>query len=236
MMNSIDSVLKRTMLASAVSMTLATGAQAAFTPLPDKTSYTMTITGGCFDFGNCQDSGNGVLTDNTTANQATFSGFGSGIIGDGVMGVIEFTLVGGNISVTSYSQDSYLATAGGTFYLQDQDGGDGNSNGALMSGTLDGSGNMTFVPTGRDGLAAKFAGSLGLQEWNRDNSSDNLGSNKALADPVSRKRPGARCSSTACLMETNNSGSLCTSSKAIRFGGRLRINPTGSARAISNCA
>ena len=36
--------------------------------------------------------------------------------------------------------------------------------------------------------------------------SDKLGSNKALADPVKRNRPGLRFSSTACFMETNSSG------------------------------
>ena len=174
MTNSIDGVLKRTALASAISMmTFATGAQAAFTALPDKTAFKIEITGGCFDFGNCQTSGKGALSDNTTPNQATAAAFGSpagsGITNDGFMGVIEFTLNGGNISVTSFSQDAYQGTAGGTFYLR-------STNLGTMGGSIDGSGNMTFDPTGRFGLAANFASTLGEQKWNRDNTSDGLGS------------------------------------------------------------
>ncbi len=173
MMYSIDGVLKRTALASAISMALATSAQAAFTALPDKTSFRMTITSGCFDFGNCQASGKGALSDNTTPNQANASAFGSpagsGITNDGFMGVIDFTLTGGNISVTSFSQDAYQGTAGGTFYLR-------STNLATMGGSIDGAGNMTFNPAGRRGLAASFVDTLGEQEWNRDNTSDGLGS------------------------------------------------------------
>ena len=164
--------MNKTLLASGMALALgATGSANAITALTDG-DYVMQITGGCFDFGNCQTSGAGTLTDNTTANQASIGGFGSGIVGDGVMGVIGFTLTGGNYSVTSYSQDSYLGTTGGTFYLQDQDG-----LGAAMGGTIDNTtGAMTFDPTGRDGIAAKFAGSLGLQPWNVDNGSDGGGS------------------------------------------------------------
>jgi hypothetical protein len=34
---------------------------------------------------------------------------------------------------------------------------------------------MTFDPTGRDGIAGKFAGSLGLLPWNIDNATDGQG-------------------------------------------------------------
>ncbi len=166
--------MKKTLIATGMLLALGTAgsANAAFTALGDG-DYTMDITSGCFDFGNCAVNGNGTLTDASSANQATFSGFGSGIVGDGIMGQIGFTISGGALSVTSYSQDSYLNTAGGTFYLQDQ-GASGN--GGLMGMTIDGTGNVAFDPTGRDGIAAKFAGSLGLQEWNRDNTTDGLGS------------------------------------------------------------
>ncbi len=65
--------------------------------------------------------------------------------------------------------------------------------------------------------------------------SDNRGKSRALAEPVSKKRPSYRFSSTDCLIETNSSGKHCTSSSTICFGGRLRINPIGSTLAISNC-
>ena len=164
--------MKKSLLATSMVLALGTAGSAnALTPLAAG-DYWMEITGGCFDFGNCATNGNGVLTDNSTANQAGFSGFGSGIVGDGVMGKIAFTLdATGSFDVTSYSQDSYLNTAGGTFYLQDQDGG-----GTGMGGTICSTcGSIQFDPTGRDGIAAKFAGSLGLQEWNRDNASDGNG-------------------------------------------------------------
>lgn len=167
--------MKKTLIATGMMLALGTAgsANAAFTALGDG-DYMMDITSGCFDFGNCQASGKGALTDNTNAAEATISGFGSGIVNDGVMGKIGFTITGGAISVTSYSQDSYLNTTGGTFYLQDQ-GATGN--GGDMGLTIDQvSGAMTFDPTGRDGIAAKFAGSLGLQQWNFDNTTDGLGS------------------------------------------------------------
>jgi hypothetical protein len=159
--------MNKTLLVATLAATLgvATSAEAAFTAMADG-SYTMTITSGCFAFGNCQTSGLGALTDNTTQNQADTSGFGlpygSGIVGDGVMGVIDFTLTGGAMTVTSFSQDSYLATAGGTFYLR-------STNLGTMGGSIDGSGNVTFDTTGRQGLAASFLSTLGEQPWNIDN-------------------------------------------------------------------
>lgn len=170
-MKIIETTLKKALLATAIGVGSVGSAHAVFTALPANTAFKLEITGGCFDFTNCQVTGNGLISDNATANQASFSGYGSGIVGDGLMGVIRFhTDASGGISVTSYSQDSYLGTAGGTFYLQDQD-----DNASLMTGTVDGSGNMTLTPAGRDGIAASFAGTLGLQEWNRDNTSDGLG-------------------------------------------------------------
>jgi len=169
--------MKKTLLVAALASTmgLATSADAAFTAMADG-SYQMTITGGCFAFDNCQVTGNGILTDNTTANQANTAAFGttptygSGIINDGVMGVIDFTLANGVItSVTSYSQDSYLGTAGGTFYLR---AGDVTTMGGSIDQTT---GAMSFDPTGRMGLAAGYLTSLGEQEWNRDNTSDGRG-------------------------------------------------------------
>jgi len=167
--------MKKTLLATslAAAMSVATTADAAFSG--GDGNYRITITGGCFAFDNCQVTGSGTLTDNTTANQAdtsalgTTTTYGSGITNDGLMGVIDFTLTSGNISVTSYSQDSYLGTAGGTFYLRAGDM-------TTMGGTIAGSGAMSFDPTGRMGLAAGYLTTLGEQEWNRDDTSNGLGS------------------------------------------------------------
>lgn len=168
--------MNKTLLASSIALSLgvvAPAAQAAFTPLAPG-NYTMNITGGCFEFGNCQTTGNGAFTDNT-AGQAEFtvtagtnttrpvgSTVGSGSVG-GDNGTIKFSIdAGGNMTITSYAQDSYLATAGGTFYV-DAKGVSGTSN---MTGNIDASGNVVFTPTGREGLAAAFATGLGTQPWN----------------------------------------------------------------------
>ena len=157
--------MNKTLLATSMAMALGVcgTADAAFSG--GDGDYTMTITSGCFAFGDCAVGGLGDYTDNTTQNQADASAFsnpaGSGIINDGIMGVIEFTLTGGNISVTSYSQDSYLGTAGGTFWIR-------STNLGTMGGTINAAGDVSFDPTGRVGLAA----TTGLPEliWNLDDS------------------------------------------------------------------
>lgn len=163
--------MKKTLLATSMvaALGMSASANAAFTAMADG-DYQLTITSGCFAFGNCQTTGTGTYTDNTTQNQADTSGFalpyGSGIINDGIMGVMDFTLTGGAMSVTSYSQDSYLATAGGTFYVR-------ATNLATMAGTIDGTGNVSFDPTGRSGLAGNYLSTLGEQIWNFDNDNTN---------------------------------------------------------------
>ncbi len=170
--------MKKTLLAAGITLVLGTTTtQAAFTSLADG-AYQMSITGGCFALGDCVTLGSGALVDNTvnqasidvtvTSGAITPGTYGSGIAGDGLMGVIDFTLSGGNISVTSYSQDSYLNTAGGTIYLR-------AAGGSGMSGSIDAAGNITFDPTGRRALAEVFLTSLGENPWNIDNPSDGLG-------------------------------------------------------------
>ena len=68
--------MKKTLLVTSLvaAMGVTTSVDAAFTALTDG-NYQMTITGGCFDYSNCQTSGFGTLTDNTTANEATSAGF-----------------------------------------------------------------------------------------------------------------------------------------------------------------
>lgn len=166
--------MKKSVILTQVAFALGTiyisPAQAAFTSMTDG-SYRMVITGGCFDVGSPDDctAGSGYhLLDNTTQNQADASAFGypygSGITNDGLMGVIEFSLRGGNISVTSFSQDSYLYTYGGTIYLRSIDN-------TTMSGSIDNSGNMTFDPTGRVAFKSLLP-DLGENAWNRDDSTN----------------------------------------------------------------
>jgi len=62
------------------------------------------------------------------------------------------------------------------------------------------------------------------------------GRESTSADPVRRKRPGVRSSSTASLMASRSSGARCTSSMTMRCG-RLRTTPCGSrAAALSTLA
>lgn len=168
--------MKKTFVAAGVLLSMgATGANAAFTG--GDGAYTMTITSGCFAFGNCAVGGLGDYIDNTTPNEADASAFGnpagSGIINDGKLGIIDFNLTGGNIFVTSFSQDSYLATAGGTFWLR-------STNLGTMGGTIDSAGNIDFDLTGREGLAA----TTGLPElaWNLDDSTQVQGTSSGTFD------------------------------------------------------
>lgn len=152
--------IKKPLLASSAALSLVTGTvQATFTSLADG-NYRMRFTSGCFSIGNCQADGGGVLVD----NGETVNGIGSSIDGDGVMGVIDFTLSSGNLSVTSFAQDAYLNTAGGTFAIRD------TANGTAMSGSIDASGNITFDPTGRSAITSAFATTIGEQPWNIDDS------------------------------------------------------------------
>ncbi len=168
--------MNKTLLAGSIALSLgvvAPAAQAAFTPLAPG-NYTMTINGGCFAFGTCSDVGAGAFTDNTAGEATTTvtpavvttrangSTIGSGTVG-GDNGEIGITLDGaGNFTVNSYRQDSYLNTAGGTFFV-DALGPNGTS---LMSGSIDVGGNVVFTPTGREGMAYLFFSTLGVQPWN----------------------------------------------------------------------
>ncbi len=171
--------MKKTILATSILLTLgvvAPSANAAFTPL-SAGAYTMNITSGCYEYGNCQESGNGAYTDNTAA-QASYtstaqtvttrpvgSTIGSGIAGDGLMGVIDFSVdASGDMTISSFNQDSNLFTVGGTFYF-DALGSGGTS---AMTGNIGAGGAMSFTPTGREAMYGAFATDIGVQEWNRD--------------------------------------------------------------------
>jgi len=86
------------------------------------------------------------------------------------MGVIDFTMIGGAMFVSSYSQDSYLGTAGGTFYLRSTDL-------RAMGGSIDLIGNMRFDPNERQGLAYDSVSTLGEFPWNIDDSVNSPGGN-----------------------------------------------------------
>ena len=153
--------MNRPLSAIGAILTLAMGtAQAVFTPLPDG-NYRMSITSGCAStLTSCVGTGFGAFVDNGLA----VGGIG-GISGDGVMGVIDFTLTGSIMSVSSFSQDSYLNTmAVGVFAIRD------TVNGAAMTGSIDNIGNMIFTPTERTAITDLFELSIGEQAWNIDNS------------------------------------------------------------------
>ena len=106
--------MRITLLLIAAVLFWSTGnSQAAFTPLNDG-DYRMVITSGCFAFGDCTGSSFGQFIDNGETVTSSLGTYGTGIAGDGVMGVIDFTFANGDISVNSFSQDSYLFTPGGT--------------------------------------------------------------------------------------------------------------------------
>ena len=169
--------MKKTLLATSVVAALGLGvtttASAAFTALTAG-DYTMSITGGCFAFGVCDTAGAGAFTDNT-AGQATYtttantnttravgSTVGSGSVG-GDNGTINFSVdAAGNMSISSMEVDSYLATAGGTFFT-DANGVNGTS---LMTGNISATGDVLFTPTGREGMAGGLTTNIGVQPWN----------------------------------------------------------------------
>jgi len=174
--------MKKTLLTTSIALSLGIvtpTTHAAFTSLTAG-DYTMSITSGCYSAGdNCQSSGFGTYIDNTTLSEATYtsdaftattrpvgSTIGSGIVGDGLMGVINFSIDGsGNLSISSFNQDSSLATTGGTFYF-DALGTNGTN---AMTGNIGATGDMSFTPTGREAMFSAYITNMGVQEWNRDN-------------------------------------------------------------------
>lgn len=161
--------MNKTLLATSVALAMgASTAQAAF--FQAGSTGTISFTAGCFTFGACSIGGVGNVTDNAL----TANGVGSGIAGDGLVGVLNFsTTDGNNLNITSFSQDTYTATAGGNFALA-APGGTGS-----MTGFVSDSGDVSLDLTGRVGNAA-FFGYLGTPAWNIDNSATISGQ----GDPV----------------------------------------------------
>lgn len=174
-MNSVTS-LKKSSLATALAVVLGAGTAHAAFFAPNSTG-TIRATAGCFTFGDCtigSPSGpttNGNIPDNATTITRTSppATFGSGIASDGYVAVWNFTVGsdGNTITITSFSQDPYLDTAGGTFALFAPSGT------SSMTGNVSDSGRLTLDLTGRAGTADFFSmfdnGGLGTQ-WNIDNS------------------------------------------------------------------
>jgi hypothetical protein len=156
-MNSATS-FKKSSLAIALTLGLGAGATQAAFFAPGSTG-TIELNAGCFTFGQCAIGGTGNIAD----NGATANGVGSGIAGDGLVGIFTFTVGGdGNsITITGFSQDTYPGTAGGNFALDD-------ASLAGMVGNVSDSGVMTLDLTGRVGNAQFFPG-LGTSPWNIDN-------------------------------------------------------------------
>ncbi|PCJ88864.1 MAG: hypothetical protein COA54_01130 [Thiotrichaceae bacterium] len=163
--------MKKTLLATSLLLAMGTANAGLLTP---GASYDIRVNvgvagGSCFDFGNCDVSG---AFTKVTDNNVNVVGNGSSIAGDGFAAVISITAnpSGDGFTVNSFNQDAYVLTAGGDFALFANDI-------SGMSGSLDAAGNMTFDATGRLGIAAGFAGSIGVQAWNIDNAVDGDGTN-----------------------------------------------------------
>lgn len=163
--------MKKTLLTSAVLVAMGAAGVANAGMLTAGDTYDIRVNvgaagGSCFDFGNCDTTG---AFTKVTDNSLTVLGNGSGIAGDGFSAIISITAdaAGDGFTVNSFNQDAYINTSGGTFALFGDPTG--------MSGTLDAAGNMTFDATGRQGIAASFAGLLGVQPWNLDTATNGDG-------------------------------------------------------------
>ena len=161
--------MKKTLLASAIALTIVSGAAQSATLVAGQ-NYTMEIstTGSCFTFGNCVTSGIGGMVDNdsdsTAATGSANPGFGSAIAADTLAGKIGIATTsdgagGVNFTVTSFNMDTYLGTAGGAFATQ------GTTLGT-MGGSVDANGHISLDLTGRDGMAQYFNVAIGQQPWN----------------------------------------------------------------------
>lgn len=137
------------------------GAYAAF--LNPGASGTITVTSACFAFDQCTVGGMGDVSDNAEPVYAGVSSpenVSSGIAGDGVVGIMHFTVaVDGNaIDIISYNMDTYSGTALGNFGTRMID----TSN---ATGFIDDAGNMTLNLEGRT-AAAQFDPAGGERPWN----------------------------------------------------------------------
>lgn len=135
---------------------------------------TITVERACFTFGTCAIGGTGDVTD----NGILVNGIGSSIAGDGIRGIMNFTVGadGNSFSLTSFNMDAYTGTAGGNFVTRMVD-----VSGA--GGTISDTGEMILDLTGRTGLAQFFTVFPGEQPWNLDTH----GATQALCAPGTGK-------------------------------------------------
>lgn len=160
--------MKKTLLASSVALLLGAGAANAAFLQPGSTG-TISLTAGCFTFGNCTI--DGVGPDDVVDNAFTVRGAGIGIAGDSQVGSISFTVGGdGNtLTIDSFQQDSYTNTSGGTFAL--------NVNAGNSSGFISDTGDVTLSME-RFGFP-NFFSYLDNSIWNVDNSATIAGQGDA---------------------------------------------------------
>lgn len=108
------------------------------------------------------------MTDNNTSVASPAGNRGSSVGGDGYAGSIVIDVTGNTFTVKSFNVDAIPNTAGGTFveYTDPSKGTGPDTTGvSAMTGTIDGSGNMTFTPTGRLG-AISAQPTLYDEAWN----------------------------------------------------------------------
>jgi len=164
----------------------------------------------CFTFGDCSAAVPGeasYLVDNdndaTAATGSADPAFGSAIAGDSLAGVVNITTTdngagGVNFTVNSFNMDTYNGTAGGQFATQ-------GTTVATMSGSVDAEGNITFDPTGRDGMAQFFNTSLGQQPWNTNSIFTSGNQVNAVADLTGTALPTDE-GNTAVIVSANDVG------------------------------
>ena len=135
--------------------------------LAPNASYVMHIEIGssCWVAGDCS-AGFGLFTDNNDVVNFDGVDYGSSIPNDGWAGVIGFTTdaTGENFTADSFSQDGRAQSPpdGLVFFTDTPE---------MMTGSVSASGDMTFIPASRMAISSFFAGSIGVQPWNFDNSS-----------------------------------------------------------------
>jgi hypothetical protein len=145
-----------------IAITAASGigpAQAAF--LASGSSGSITVSAGCYGAGlSCDVGGIGNITD--TYNDTT-GGVGSGVTGNGRIGLMNFVVDadGNTLLLTSYEMDTYQPTPFGDFNTRIVDF-------SAASGFISDTGDMILDLTGRT-AALQFFPLLGENAWNIDN-------------------------------------------------------------------
>jgi len=135
-----------------------------------------------FTFGSTPGTGSQGMTDNGTTLTTAGGARGSAVGGDGVAGKIIIDVNNNTFTVDSFNVDAIFATAGGTFvqYTDTTSAGSAQTTGlASMTGTIDGSGNITLDPTGRLGAISGGATPPYDERWNYDDSGSS-----ALSSPA----------------------------------------------------